>query len=375
MIYAVGAIQIALLIGCVLLWFKAWRNGVHSGALMVTRPQEVSPVGVIDIGLTVMVWFAMQVVGVVLLSLVFGIGGAAMSDMPAADLLQFSGLLMGLQLLVTVIATGYLIARHKRVSWLGRIGNLAADVRISGIAFLMIVPLTMVIQAIVTQFMPYEHPTLGSLEEDNSFVPLLWAWFAAGIAAPITEEFFFRGLIQGWLQRVFDRSEPLEFLFVGGRVDSSEAENDASTKAAFENEAFENEAFENGAESRQPPTSDGDAINPYRSPNSASRAVDLVSAEQGQANWYRFWMPIVITSLIFAAVHIGQGPAPIPLFFFSLGIGFLFRKTGSLVPCVLVHFLLNITSLTLFTLQLMYPELAPVEPEVAPAWFVGLFNF
>jgi membrane protease YdiL (CAAX protease family) len=77
---------------------------------------------------------------------------------------------------------------------------------------------------------------------------------------------------------------------------------------------------------------------------------------------FRFWIPILISSALFAAMHIGQGPAPIPLFLLAIGLGYIFRKTGSWVPCVIIHFLLNFVSLTVFSLQIIYPELMPVEP-------------
>jgi membrane protease YdiL (CAAX protease family) len=57
-----------------------------------------------------------------------------------------------------------------------------------------------------------------------------------------------------------------------------------------------------------------------------------------------FW-PLIGASAIFAFMHFGQGAAPIPLFFLSLGLGYLYRQTGNLTACVVVHMVLN--SLTL----------------------------
>ncbi len=55
--------------------------------------------------------------------------------------------------------------------------------------------------------------------------------------------------------------------------------------------------------------------------------------------------PIYVTSLLFAVMHLGQGAAPIPLFFLSLGLGFLYQRTGRLVPAIVVHMLLNAATL------------------------------
>lgn len=57
--------------------------------------------------------------------------------------------------------------------------------------------------------------------------------------------------------------------------------------------------------------------------------------------------PVVATSLLFAAMHLGQGAAPIPLFFLSMGLGFLYQRTGRLVPAIVVHMLLNGATLSM----------------------------
>lgn len=57
--------------------------------------------------------------------------------------------------------------------------------------------------------------------------------------------------------------------------------------------------------------------------------------------------PVALASILFALAHFGQGAAPIPLFLLSIGLGFLYQSCGSLVPCILVHMLLNGTTLTM----------------------------
>ena len=59
-------------------------------------------------------------------------------------------------------------------------------------------------------------------------------------------------------------------------------------------------------------------------------------------NWKpnAYW-PIVVTSFVFAVLHLGQGAAPIPLFFLSLGLGFLYRQTGCIAAPMIVHMVLN----------------------------------
>ena len=63
----------------------------------------------------------------------------------------------------------------------------------------------------------------------------------------------------------------------------------------------------------------------------------------------------MISSAVFALIHVGQGAAPIPLFLFAIGLGFVFRYTGSLIPCIALHFMLNAFTMFWLTLQLMFP--------------------
>ena len=56
------------------------------------------------------------------------------------------------------------------------------------------------------------------------------------------------------------------------------------------------------------------------------------------------WLPILISGSLFALAHAGQGPAPIPLFFLGLGLGYLYQRTHRILPCIVVHFLVNSTA-------------------------------
>lgn len=59
------------------------------------------------------------------------------------------------------------------------------------------------------------------------------------------------------------------------------------------------------------------------------------------------WWPIVITSLIFAVMHLGALPpaaavaALAGLFTLSMILGWLYERTGSLWPCIFLHMLFN----------------------------------
>jgi CAAX protease family protein len=60
-------------------------------------------------------------------------------------------------------------------------------------------------------------------------------------------------------------------------------------------------------------------------------------------NWRGMWPAAVITGFLFGAVHIGSAPAVdlIPLAALGFGLCLLYRYTGSLYPCIVVHSLNN----------------------------------
>ena len=61
-----------------------------------------------------------------------------------------------------------------------------------------------------------------------------------------------------------------------------------------------------------------------------------VGVKASPTGWHLV-LPNVITSLIFAGIHAPQWPAPIPLFVLSMGLGTLYRRTGSLWGPIALH--------------------------------------
>ncbi len=185
-------------------------------------------------------------------------------------------------------------------------------IRIGSIAFVMLAVPVYALQGILTwickslQIMSAEHPLFEMLKEENSARSFWIAFCAAVVVAPIWEEIAFRLVLQGWLENIVYAfrwmSDPTHdprkidgFLLRGGRL----------TSRSFL------------------PASDSPADHTVIQPS---------------------WIPIVLSSVLFSAMHIGHGPAPIPLFFLSLGLGFLYQRTHSIFPCIVVHLLLNGTT-------------------------------
>jgi len=76
----------------------------------------------------------------------------------------------------------------------------------------------------------------------------------------------------------------------------------------------------------------------------------LPQADGGQA--------VGLAAAAFALAHAGQGLAFLPLFPLAVVLGHLVRRTGSILPAVLLHGLFNAVSLTLLLLQTPTPAAA-----------------
>lgn len=204
------------------------------------------------------------------------------------------------QLLGTGLAIAVICFRHRCgpavFGWQNR--RLLRDLVIGVIAFGMLIPPVISIHALVSSWIPYEHPTLDSLKTNTDMWLRLAQYLSAVIAAPIYEELFYRGTVQAWLHRLPPRSH-------------SEA---AAVLAGGWSEAVS----ESGA---------------------------------ANSNGRLEWTAIVVSSLWFAAMHWGQGAAPVALFALGIGLGYLYRRTGGILPCMVVHFLLNGTTILLFSLN------------------------
>jgi membrane protease YdiL (CAAX protease family) len=162
------------------------------------------------------------------------------------------------------------------------------DLRRGLLGFAAIVPPVLLLNFAVSQiFGRSQHPLIEGWREGGSPQLMLWSILTAVVAAPLVEEFLFRGVLQGWLERLVARqTEPPPMPLV--------AESDILEEPVVE-----------------------------PSPPRPS------------------WAPVIISSAVFSVAHAGNGPDPIPIFFLALGLGYLYRQTHRLWPGIIVHALLN----------------------------------
>ncbi|NND99825.1 MAG: CPBP family intramembrane metalloprotease [Pirellulaceae bacterium] len=207
-------------------------------------------------------------------------------------------------------------SKHVSITHLGLIPD-RHDIALGLKAAFWFLPPVLLVSLAASFFIPYEHPVLETLATTR----MPGAWFllflGTAIIAPITEEFMFRVLLQGGLQKLADPK------VTTGATSSLELQSGV---------AADSENWIAGA---------------YQPPGEISMETTLspAQADSNQAWLPRAIWPLLVTSVVFAMMHGGQGAAPVPLFFLSIGLGYLYRQTGRITPSLIVHMVLN--SLTL----------------------------
>jgi hypothetical protein len=219
------------------------------------------------------------------------------------------------------------------------------------------------------------------LQENFSPGVACLAFLTAVVLAPVFEEMLFRGLIQSWLVKAFDRLD--------GRLRparSNQAPAPPSRDMSILADSLADITLADPDLDRFPPGPDpengyweaeSEPPNPVRVDDlqaDAAKSCDIPDRPRSP-----FWTgaAIALTSLIFASLHAAQWPAPIPLFLLALGLGVVYQRTGGLIAPICMHAIFNgFSTLMLFYVALDRPdkEKPPVQPvleRVAPVEKAG----
>jgi len=215
------------------------------------------------------------------------------------------------------------------------------------------------------------------LSEPSAGIACL-AFLSAVVLAPAAEELIFRGIIQSWLAQLLRRRA------IKGLHDPCLDQQPVPTEEPLASEVSVDVLAPVDAEVTQvplpltesvpaeglgaPPSQlvTGNVPNTYRPPDMDPEAVvspDQVSIEcrngsEGLPDRTRrpSLLPIVITSAIFAALHLPQWPAPLAIFFLSMGLGTVYQRTGSLFASFILHALFNGFSTTLMFVAVLISQ-------------------
>lgn len=178
-----------------------------------------------------------------------------------------------------------------------------------------------------------KHPLVEQVEASETSSILLLAFAMAVIAAPLFEEFTFRCLLQGWLEKYED--EILGFNATRGYLTET-------------NDFAEAESADHGPELAPIATS---ADQPEPAPDHS-----LDPTQRPAVGWIaelpHGWTPILISGVLFGLAHLGHGVAPVSLVLFGIVLGYLYQRTHRLMPCIAAHMFFNGYSMLLLWLQL-----------------------
>ncbi len=180
------------------------------------------------------------------------------------------------------------------------------DLRLGLFGFILFVPPALLLQGILIQWIPYEHPTTNVVLHSDRMRDWLLVIWGAVLVGPLVEEYLFRRLLLSWLMLLaWPRAwEDGWSVFVGARP---------GTRWSFD----------------------------------------------PAAGWVGRWLPVIASAVIFSAMHIRSGPdGPVfgpdllPLFGLGVGWAWLARISGRTTPSWIGHFLLN--ALTMASLMVRH---------------------
>lgn len=305
---AIQTLEIAILVpGIVLFLFWGWQfskdrfDPAATADRWMGRPSRAIPIG--TVGDALFMFAVTYVIRMVLVRIAFGLGYIEIppsGEEPSEAQMVSNQIPLFFAVVFTMIASVVgvigLMAARMQLKFLAVAGRLGlkisgSDVVLGLKAALLILPPVIFVSELLELVVPYEHPVIDSLAKLESPLAIGCVFLTTAFLTPIYEELLFRGLLLGGLDRTIHLArlgrDP-------GNVDSKKSDPE-----------FRGEAF----------------------------------------------APVWVSALAFAAMHWGQGAAPVPLFILALGLGFLAQRTGSLIPSIVIHATLNLLALIIVMIR------------------------
>jgi len=264
------------------------------------------------------------------------------NDYSGNELLQMGWLDTAFKLLFVVSLMAGLVAYFRAdahdlglpTSWKQLASDIGLGVLATLAAFLPIYAVQLTLVNLLEADTP--HPLVEQLQEHPSTEMLVLGFVMAVIAAPLFEEFIFRGLLQGWLERredeVLDFAETSRF----PQVEVLDSTGELVTVAHNLTEAFD-------LPRDQADEMEEVVTNPRR------------PAQGWLSGLPHGWTPILLSGVVFGLAHLGHGVSPVPLVLFGIVLGYLYQRTHRLAPSITAHMVFNSYSMLLLWLQLAPP--------------------
>lgn len=328
-------------------WGALWWRRVPGAAWVPYEPRRPVPWGLVDLALVVALFLAANAAGFALQT---AAGGPASRG--AVVLNERVVWAQAALSLAVMAASAVALAVRYRVT--GReLGVVAArlghDVRLGAVAFLALAPPTYLLQTLLVRGFESKHPLVELLRQQPRPSLIAATFTAAVLVAPLAEEYLFRGLLQGWLERYAAARGVGWNLIWGGPARPTEAQESQALQVARP------DGDARSTDARRPAAGESEgavAIDGRDAGRGCAADGAPLPASPGGPNAPAYW-PTAASAFVFALLHINHGPDWIPLFFFALGLGYLYRQTHRLVPAIVVHLLLNGCSMLMLLLEIL----------------------
>jgi len=156
----------------------------------IVRPGANAPV----------VWDGMDVLWIVVVAILLQTIAASVGPRPLPVQRQ---LVSGMLATAGAAALAVVHLRRRGASWTGlglHVADWPAAMRQAvGMVALVLAPL-LGLAGMLDRIEPYRHPIVEFLATHRDAVSISLVWLAATVVAPLVEEFFFRRVLQGWLE-------------------------------------------------------------------------------------------------------------------------------------------------------------------------------
>ncbi len=283
-------------------------------------------------------WGLLDLIGIVGLQLIAGtllhefkfIPSGKVEDLTLPEKQSVIAWNVGLSLLLAIASVLLVMVRTRATrrdlgwSW----SRIVGDIRLGLIAFVMLAPPVYALQGLlVSLWKESKHPIVEMFKDapDDRFFGVLFV--SAAVVAPLFEELMFRVLLQGFLEKAFS--------FRGSMIELLVAEPTPLLHL---------KAVESDPISPMPADTNLCAATQLPAPSiehAPAEPLYQLPEQRGLAAW----LPIVISSAIFALLHYSHGPDWIPLLLLAAGMGYLYQRTHRILPSLIVHSLLNTLSM------------------------------
>lgn len=300
-----------LFVGCIACWGWAFFRQKRL-PLICRENQSPVPWNLLDVLVVIAFQFVFVVGLQVIYALAKGLNVAELGEATASSKIEIAMCGSIGMFIATVVGLAYLkFAGPASASDLGIcLKRIRFDCFLGVIAFLAVIAPVLFLQVALEQMFPQaqKHPFIQLVQEQNGFFYFTMIFVMAVVFAPIVEEFLFRVVIQGWVERL---------------MTATAIHRDSMTE-------------------------------PYSRIDRMVVMMDRSRLSDRILSGGRAWLPIIISAGLFAAAHIGHGTAPIPLFFLAIALGYVYQRTHRLWPSLVTHMLVNLLAMVQLKIAIDY---------------------